>query len=100
MMWAFRTFAVAVIYYTVAIFRERNYANRFGFVFVAFGVLLVLYLFLLTVGPAYDSPDGLMIQATGQKVIVYAMIVSMFIQAFGASQITQARNGESFQSKR
>jgi hypothetical protein len=100
MMWAFRTFAVAVICYTLAIFRERNYANRFGFVFVAFGVLLVLYLFLLTAGPAYDSPKGIAIQATGQKVIVYAMIISMFIQASGASQTAQAGSEGSFQSKR
>lgn len=87
MMWAFRTFSIAVICYTVAIFRERDYPNRFGFVFVAFAVLLVLYLFLLVAGPAYDSPEGIVIQATGQKIIVYASVISIFIQANGARKI-------------
>jgi len=87
MMWAFRTFTVAVICYTIAIFRERNYPNRFGFVFVAFAVLLVLYVLLLVVGPPYDSPEGIMVQAVGQKIIVYASVTSIFIQASGARQI-------------
>jgi hypothetical membrane protein len=90
MMWAFRTFSIAVIFYTVAIFRERDYPNRFSFVFVAFAVLLVLYVLLLTAGPPYDSPEGIMIQAVGQKIIVYASIMSMFIQAYGARKVLQA----------
>ena len=95
MMWAFRTFTIAVISYTVAVFRERDYPNRFGFVFVAFAVLLVLYLFLLIAGPAYDSPAGIMIQAVGQKIIVYASVISIFIQALGARKLARARGGGS-----
>jgi hypothetical membrane protein len=95
MMWAFRTFTVAVICYTIAIFREPDYPNRFGLVFVAFAVLLVLYLFLLIAGPAYDSPEGMMIQAVGQKIIVYASVISIFIQALGARKLARARDGGS-----
>ncbi len=84
---AFGTFAIAVICYTVAIFCEPNYPNRFGFVFVAFAVLLVIYIFLLIIGPPYDSPEGNMIQAIGQKIIVYASVISIFIQANGANKI-------------
>lgn len=87
MMWSFRTFAVAVTCYTIAIFREPDYPNRFGFVFVAFAVLLVLYILLLVAGPAYDSPEGIMVQAVGQKIIVYASVISISIQAYGAKQI-------------
>ncbi len=31
-------------------------------------------------------PDGMAIQATGQKIIAYASIISILIQAFGARQ--------------
>jgi hypothetical membrane protein len=93
MMWAFRTFTVAVICYTIAIFRERNYPNRFGFIFVAFAVLLFLYVLLLVAGPAYDSPEGIMVQAIGQKIIVYASVTSIFIQASGARQMAGEGNG-------
>lgn len=78
---------------TIAIFREREYPNRFGFVFVAFAVLLVLYVLLLAAGPPYDSPEGIMVQAVGQKIIVYASVTSIFIQASGARQIAGEGNG-------
>ena len=55
---------------------------------MAFAVLLALYVLLLVVGPPYDSPEGIMVQAVGQKIIVYASVTSIFIQASGARQIT------------
>jgi hypothetical protein len=94
MMWAFRTFSVAVICYTVAIFREPDYPNRFGLVFVGFAALLVSYVVLLVAGPAYDSPEGIMVQAIGQKIIVYASVTTIFMQAYGAKKFA----GESLDS--
>ncbi len=88
-MWAFRTFPIAVILYAVAILREPDYPNRYGFALVVFTTLLVLYLVLLTIGPGPDSPEGLLIQVVGQRIIVYAMIISMFIQAYGARKLLQ-----------
>ena len=96
MMWSFRAFTVAVICYTIAIFRQPDYPNVFGFIFVAFAVLLVLYVLLLIVGPPYDSPEGITIQAVGQKTIVYASVTSIFIQAYGAKKLA----GESLDSRR
>ena len=87
MMWAFRTFTAAVICYTIAIFRERDYPNRYALVFVAFAALLLLYVLLLMVGLPYDEPEGIMIQAVGQKIIVYAAVISIFLQVKGARKI-------------
>jgi len=84
MMWAFRTFAVAVICYTIAIFREQDYPNRYGFILVAFAALLVLCVLLLVAGSAYDSPEGIMVQAVGQKTMAYAAVISILLQVRGA----------------
>jgi hypothetical protein len=88
-LWAFGTFPVAVIFYTVAMFRQRSIPRGNAFVFVGFAVLLVLYLLLLTLGPDFDAPAGLVIQATGQKIIVYASIISILIQSVGALRMTR-----------
>jgi hypothetical protein len=93
-IWAFRAFPLAAILYLVAIFRQRDVPNRYGWVFVAFAGLLVLYLLLLTVGPALDSAQGIAIQATGQKVIVYASIVSILVQANGARRMEDQRQSK------
>lgn len=89
---AFVALPIAVVCYAVAILREPGYPNRYGVVFLAFATLLVLYVVLLTLSPASNTLQGLTIQATGQKVIVYAIIISIFIQARGAREIAQARS--------
>jgi hypothetical protein len=83
-MWAFEAFPVAVILYAVAILFHENYPKRFAVVFIAFAALLVLYLVLMMHGPWFSTSEGLMVQATGQKAIVYASIVTILIQSLGA----------------
>jgi len=84
-LWAFRLFPAAVFFYAIAIFRNPNYPNKFGWEMVIFFVLLIGYILLLELGPsAGDSHQGQVIQATGQKLIVYASIASVTFQAWGA----------------
>ena len=63
---------------------------------VGFAALLVSHVQLLVVGPAYDSHEEIMVQAIGQKIIVYASVTSIFIQAYDAKQLA----GESLDSGR
>jgi len=85
---AFRAFPLAATLYTLAILGERHYPRRYAVVFGLFAALLGLYLLLLTQGPRPYSTQGLMIQAVGQKVIVYAAILSIVIQSVGAWRIS------------
>ena len=80
--WAFRTFLFAVSMYAYVIFRQNNYPRRYGWVFIAFAVFLAAYLGLLELGPEATTPTGLVIQATGQKIIVYVSIISVMAQAW------------------
>ncbi len=82
-LWAFRLFPAAVLLYTVAMFRV-NYPRRYAWVFVVFFSLLVAYLLLLEFGPEIETYAGMVIQAVGQKIIVYASITSIMAQASGA----------------
>jgi hypothetical protein len=91
--WAFRTFLVAVAIYAFVIFRQRTYPRPYGWVFVAFTVFLAVYLLLLTFGPDAKTPNGLIIQATGQKIIVYVSIVSVMTQAWLAYNFRQRVKG-------
>jgi hypothetical protein len=83
-LWAFEAFPVAVILYAIAILLHKSYPKRFAVVFIAFAALLVLYLVLIMRGPEFATRQGLMIQATGQKAIVYASIISILIQSLAA----------------
>jgi len=89
-LWAFQAFPVAAVLYGVAILREPAYPNRYGWVFLGFAVLLVLYVALMLTGPGRDSFQGLVIQVVGQKIIVYASLLTIFIEAHGAKRIAQS----------
>jgi hypothetical protein len=84
---AFRAFLPAVLFYLVAIFINREYPNRYAVVYLIFAGLLAAYIMLITQGPNVDTAQGVMIQATGQKIIVYAAIITIFIQSWGASKL-------------
>lgn len=83
-LWAFRLFPPAVLCYVLAMFLEKNFPRRYTWYFLAFLVLLAAYYQLLLHGPDLNTYEGMVIQATGQKVIVYASVVSVLIQAIGA----------------
>jgi hypothetical membrane protein len=90
---AFLSFFVATVGYTAAIVLTPDYPRRYLAIFGAFALLLAGYLWLLFFGPELDSPQGLLIQATGQKVIVYAAVVSVGLQALGARQVLEGAAG-------
>jgi len=85
--WAFRTFLFAVCIYAFVIFRQDVYPRRYGWIFIVFTVFLAAYLILLTYGPSAETPAGLVIQATGQKIIVYVSILSVMAQSWLAHRI-------------
>ena len=91
--WAFRLFPLAALLYSVVIFRSPDFPARFGWVFLGFAVLLIGYILLLEFGPSPKSDAGLTIQVAGQKVIVYATILSVMVVAIGARGVARARRG-------
>jgi hypothetical protein len=79
------------IFYSATIFRKESYVKRYGFNFLFFTIILALYLGLLFIGPSIESPIGLIIQVTGQKVVLYTFAVCLFIHGYGAYRQEEAR---------
>lgn len=88
-LWAFQTFLVVVVFYDLAILLNPRFSNSYALVYFLFAMLLGAYIGLMLFGPRADSARGAMIQATGQKLIVYAAIICMFIQARGAAHLRE-----------
>lgn len=86
-LWAFRLIPIAIVFYTFAILQHRLYPSRNAIGFAVFAALLIAYVWLLTEGPSSKTPDGLLIQAVGQKVIAYTSLLSIFIQARSARKL-------------
>jgi hypothetical protein len=83
-MWAFRLFPLAVLFSVPVMFMDKRYPKRYAWIFTVFCLMLIGYYLLMTNGPSFSSPDGLVIQVVGQKVISYASILSIGLQSLGA----------------
>ena len=82
----FCSFLASVTFFTLAIFKTDHYPRQYGWFFIAFALLLTGYISLLFFGPKASTHAGLMIQATGQKIIVYAHAICLAVQLFGLRQ--------------
>ncbi len=82
--WAFRLFPLAVLCFTLVMFNSEALPRGYGYVLLGFFALLAAYYLLLTQGPGFETANGLVIQAVGQKIIVYASIVSIMVVSVGA----------------
>jgi len=89
---AFKTFPLAVFFFAVAIFLGGSYPRRGAWIFIAFFGVLLAYLCLITAGPPPTTAFGLMMQVTGQKVVVYASLLCVGAQAIMARRHLNAQS--------
>jgi FtsH-binding integral membrane protein len=89
--WAFRAFLGAVLPFVLLIFTQKAYPKFGAWIFVIFTVFLLGYIGLITNGPSPKSPGGLFIQVVGQKIIVYASVACVGLQAIVARQFLRSQ---------
>ena len=85
--WSFRLFPQAVLFYVPVMFMDKRYPKPYAWIFAVTCLMLIGYYLLMTNGPSFTSPEGLVIQVVGQKVISYASILSIGIQSLGAYKV-------------
>jgi hypothetical protein len=76
-------FLVSLLY-SISIFRKDSYDKLYGFNFLFFTIILAIYLGLLFAGPSIETASGLIIQVTGQKIVLYTFAACLFIHGYGA----------------
>jgi hypothetical protein len=81
---AFNSFLITVVLYAIAIFKNPVYPNLYSWAYLIFGIILALYILINLFGPGSKTPQGLAIRVTTQKIVVYAQIMCMMVQAYGA----------------
>ena len=89
---AFRFFPLAILCFSIAVLLSRSYPRRGLWIFGAFTLVLAAYLTLITIGPSPDSTSGLMVQAIGQKAVVYASLGCIGAQSWLARQNVRRLN--------
>jgi hypothetical protein len=84
---AYLSFLFLTAFSIAAIYSDPFYPKIYGVVFIVFGIILAGYVWTLFFGPKLNTPEGVRIQATMQKVVVYSEISCMLIQSYGAYKL-------------
>ncbi len=78
---AFYLLLVAILLEIAALWRTRTMPTALLWVNIAFVVILTGYVLLMSFGPSTSTMFGDMVHVTGQKMIVYTAIATIFSQA-------------------
>ena len=77
---------VPSILYTIIIFLKKEYPSLYAFNFMIFAIILIGYVILLFAGP-----NNLVIQVTGQKIVLYSFAICLFIHGYGGWKFEKER---------
>ncbi len=89
----FLLFLAMSLCYATAIVSAPQYPNRYARGFAVFIIILAIQIYIMLFGPrSWRSNDGLLLQAVAQKIVVYAEILCMIYQSWGALRLARARS--------
>jgi hypothetical protein len=78
-------FVVAYLFFFLAVVRTKGLPKRVSWVYIALGVILIVYTIISAwvtfFGPAPGTPAWVVIQATGQKIIVYVAVLALLVES-------------------
>ncbi|MHA1932656.1 MAG: hypothetical protein ACW96X_08970, partial [Promethearchaeota archaeon] len=74
----------SMILYSYVIFKNDKYLNIYATVLAISVFILGTYFLFLFFTPNSQTPEGLLIYVTGQKFMIYTLLICNTIQAYGA----------------
>lgn len=85
---AFLALFLSSVFYTIAMNLSKSYPNRYMYTYLIFAIISGIY-YIIAASWIFGDPTnitatGLIIQATAQKVVVYALHACFLIQSYGA----------------
>ncbi|MFX1317332.1 MAG: hypothetical protein ACFE9T_15825 [Promethearchaeota archaeon] len=81
---AFSSIFFSLIIYSIVIYRNQLFPNFYSYILIISSFILAIYYLFLFLVPDNTTPTGLFIHVVGQKVAVYTLLTSGFIQGNGA----------------
>ncbi len=81
---AFSSIFINIILYSIAIFRNKEFSNFYASILTISAVILAIYFISLYLNPSISTPEGLLIQATGQKIMIYTLLICGILLGYGS----------------
>jgi hypothetical protein len=81
---AFSSIFLCIIIYSIVIYDNESYSNFYSYVLIISAIILAVFYISLLLMPNKSIEAGLFVQVVGQKIAMYTLLISGFIQGYGA----------------
>ncbi|MFX0059200.1 MAG: hypothetical protein ACFE85_14235 [Candidatus Hodarchaeota archaeon] len=81
------TSLVVLIYLTYIIIKNENYPNIYAYLYLIVIVIALVYTFIVLIGPELITQEGLILQASAQKISQYSWLICFMIQGYGSLKL-------------
>jgi hypothetical protein len=88
------SFLAVALLYSAAIIRNPAYSNAYAILFIAYFIVLLMFVGLMVLGPGLESTAGRRVLATGQKVCIYSGMICIALQVVGAYAFNRDHIGD------
>jgi hypothetical protein len=78
------TGVLGIVFFTIAVLYSKDYPNLYAFVYIVLLIVGITYTIVLISLPKSITLEGLIIQASMQKVSQYSFLICFLIQGYGA----------------
>jgi hypothetical protein len=76
---------MSYLFFLVAVVRAKGLPKRISWVYIALGIILMIYtiisVWVIFFGPAPGTDAWVIIEATGQKIIVYVALLALLVES-------------------
>ena len=80
----FRCLFIAITLYSILIFKTEGFDNKYGYGFISFGIMVLVYILISELGPDPRSyPSALTLQVVAQKIIAFWLLLSIYMYSVG-----------------
>jgi len=81
---AFSSIFFSIIIYSIVFYHNQLFPRFYSYILIISAFILAIYYTFLFLVPDTTTPTGLFIHVVGQKIAVYTLLMSGFIQGYGA----------------
>ncbi|MFX1573647.1 MAG: hypothetical protein ACFFB0_12930 [Promethearchaeota archaeon] len=81
---AFSSIFLSILFYSIAFFKNKNLSRLYAIALIVSACILAIYFVLLYLYPNHRTPKDLFIQVTGQKIMIYTLLVSGILLGYAS----------------
>ena len=75
---------IALIFYSLTLYINKDYPKFFAYVFISLTIFGIIHAIIPIFGPNVNISEGMTVQATSQKILLYGFAITFIIQGYGA----------------